>query len=44
MLFPVILNFTFFKNGPASDSESPTFVCTVLCDQATGSAINNAPA
>ena len=41
---PCKLNSTLLENGPAPGSESPTFVSTVLCDQAMGSAMHNAPA
>ena len=41
--FPCNLNSTLKKNGPESVSKSPSFVSTVLRDQATGSAMHNAP-
>ena len=38
------LNSAPLKNRPLQGFEPPTFVSTVLCDQATGSAMDNAPA
>ena len=42
--FPCNLNSLLLKYGLVPGSESPTFVSTVLCDQAIGSAIHKAPA
>ena len=41
--FPCDLNPALLKDGPTPGSESPTFVSTVFCNQATGSAMHNAP-
>ena len=41
--FPRNVNTTLLKNAPGSGSELPTLVSTVLCDEATGSEMHNAP-